>query len=96
VTLSVNREFDMAETTKDLLLEQAEVISAIARTLPNFKKTAKASLTESRVQGRLSALEKLWSECRSLHVRLIRTATDDERRTCGYFKEQTFLAAEEA
>ncbi|XP_067207876.1 uncharacterized protein [Linepithema humile] len=86
----------MTDATTGLIAEQQEVIAAIRRTLPNFKKTAKVNLTESKVRGRLSALEKLWDDCRRLQVKLIQTASDEERRTCGYFKDQEFLAAEEA
>jgi len=86
----------MSDALRDLLLEQAEVISVISRYLINFKKTAKANITELRVRGRLSNLHDLWAECRRLHVRLIQTATEEEKEATTYFTEHEFLAAEEA
>jgi len=86
----------MATELRSLLIEQSATINALKKTLINFKKLDKTSVTLPRTQSRLSSLESFWRTCSSLHVKLLQTATPEKQKTLSYFVKEEFLEAEEA
>ncbi|XP_071580298.1 uncharacterized protein, partial [Temnothorax nylanderi] len=86
----------MSSDLENLLIAQGNAIDQLRRSLINFKKLPKAQVTLPKTKGRLTNLEGLWEKVQALHVQLLQTATAEEKKSTHYFKDEEFLAAEDA
>ncbi|XP_011858429.1 PREDICTED: uncharacterized protein LOC105555986 [Vollenhovia emeryi] len=86
----------MSSDLESLLVSQTHSIDQLTRALVNFKKLPKAQITLPKTKGRLTNLEALWEKIQAFHIQLLQTATAEEKKTTPYFKQEGFLAAEEA
>lgn len=80
----------MATTFQDLLLEQRFTIQMIARILLNYRKLGKDKFTAVKTRNRIDELEKLWTECKALHVRIRQAAATQEMQRQAYFMQNEF------
>ncbi|XP_071572655.1 uncharacterized protein [Temnothorax nylanderi] len=86
----------MSSDLENLLVAQGNAMDQLRRSLINFRKLPKAQITLPKTKGRLTNLESLWEKVQALHVQLLQTATAEEKKSTLYFKEEEFLAAEDA
>ncbi|XP_012230246.2 uncharacterized protein [Linepithema humile] len=82
-------------TLKELLKQQDIQTGQISRAITNLKKIGVTNYTVYKVKHRLESLEKLWEKVQLVNVQLIQKASEEERNQLDYFKEDTFLLAEE-
>jgi len=86
----------MAEDLRDFLEKQGIAIVAIKRVIINYKKLSKANVTLTKTRSHLADLQKYWEKVQSLHAKIKRAATTEDRKKLPYFLQDEFLAAEEA
>ncbi|KAH0944391.1 hypothetical protein HN011_008228 [Eciton burchellii] len=86
----------MAEDLRDFLQKQGISIDAIKRVIINYKKLSKANVTLTKTRSRLADLQKYWEKLQSLHARIRRAATAEDRKKLPYFLQDEFLAAKDA
>lgn len=84
----------MADNLQKIMIEQNVTINAIQTAMLNFKKLSRANITLPKTKKRMDDLDFLWKQCQQLNVRLLQIATQEERKTCRYFVDEEFLAAE--
>lgn len=83
----------MPKNFANLLAQQRLTIQLIARILTNYRKLGKDKFTTVKTRSRLSDLDKLWSECRSLHIQLQQAASEEDLRQHEYFVNEAFFEA---
>ncbi|CAL1671716.1 unnamed protein product [Lasius platythorax] len=77
----------------NLFIEQRSTIEQLKRILPNYRKLGKEKFSAVKTRNRITALQDMWTSCKSLHVKLQQTATETQRQH-QYFTEEEFFDAE--
>lgn len=86
-------------TLEELFSLQEQMINAMARSLPNFKKIGQARMTLATTRQRLTTLKDIFQKCQELESHLdsqINLLADEKVKASHvYFKNKCFIACED-
>jgi len=86
----------MAKDSRELLVEQDDIIDMIKNVIINYEMLPKASVTLAKTRACLSDLKTLWQKARDLHNRITLATTAEEKETLSYFLQDEYSAAGDA
>lgn len=79
----------------ELLSLQEQLMHAINRMLPNYKKLADAKMTPALTRQRLITLKETFQRCQELDSQIRLLADEELKKTHEYFKKESFIFCED-
>lgn len=79
----------------ELLSLQEQLMHAVNRMLPNYKKLGEAKMTSALTRQRLITLKETFQRCQELDSQIRLLADEELKKTHEYFRKESFILCED-